>query len=255
MDVWGLSLWYIDALIDYDNSDEVWRFTRFYGHLETNKREETWTLLESLKHNNQIPWFCIGDFNEITSSSDKAGGSIRQARQMDRFRRVIHHCAFQDLGFVGSPFTWLKNNGEEGRIRVRLDRALANNEWQGKFQGATLHHIAISTSDHSLLPLWFPHIKFQPQGGVKLFRFEAMWLQDPRCDGVVQEAWQEGLYRPGGCQFLNCLDSCLNCLNSCWIRLVSWNKIEFGRVQHKIVGLQKNYIAWNFRVEVMTIES
>ena len=94
MDVWGLSHWYINALIDYDNSDGVWRFTRFYGHPETNKREETWTLLKSLKHNNQIPWLCIGDFNEITSSFEKAGGNIRQARQMDRFHRVIHHYAF-----------------------------------------------------------------------------------------------------------------------------------------------------------------
>ena len=57
---------------------------------------------------------------------------------------VIHHCAFQDLGFVGAPFTWSKNIGEEGRIRVRLDRALA---------GATLHHTAMPTSDHSLLAL------------------------------------------------------------------------------------------------------
>ena len=57
---------------------------------------------------------------------------------------------------------WSKNKGEEGRIRVRLDRALANNEWQAKFQGATLHHIVMSTSDHSFLPLWFPHIRLQP---------------------------------------------------------------------------------------------
>ena len=54
----------------------------------------------------------------ITCISEKVGGNIRQARQMDRFRRVIHHCAFQDLGFVGPPFIWSKNNREEGRIRV-----------------------------------------------------------------------------------------------------------------------------------------
>ena len=44
MDVWGLSHWYIDALIDYDNSDEVWRFIGFYNHPKTIKREEIWTL-------------------------------------------------------------------------------------------------------------------------------------------------------------------------------------------------------------------
>ena len=66
---------------------------------------------------------------------------------------VIHHCAFQDLGFVGAPFTWSKNIGEEGWNRVRLDQALAKNEWQAKLQGATLHHTAMPTSDHSLLAL------------------------------------------------------------------------------------------------------
>ena len=133
MDVLGLSHWYIDALINYDNSDEVWRFIGFYGHPKTNKREETWTLHESCKHNNQIHWLCIADFNMITSNSKKVGGNIRPARHMDRFHRVIHHCAFQDLGFVRPLFTWSKNNGEEGRIRVRLDRALENNKWQAKF--------------------------------------------------------------------------------------------------------------------------
>ena len=90
-------------------------------------------LLESPKHNNQIHWLCIGDFNEITSSSEQADSNIRQVRLMDRFHRVIRHCAFQDLGFVRPPFTWSKNNGEERQIRVRLDQALANNEWKAKF--------------------------------------------------------------------------------------------------------------------------
>ena len=33
------------------------------------------------------------------------------------------------IDFVRPPFLWSKNNCEEGRIRVRLDRTLANNEW------------------------------------------------------------------------------------------------------------------------------
>ena len=59
----------------------------------------------------------------------------------------------------------------------------------------------MSASNPSILPLWFPRIKLQPQGGVKLFRFETMWPQGPGCDEVVQEAWEVGLYRPRGCQF------------------------------------------------------
>ena len=79
-----------------------------------------------------------------------------------RYGGLQDFMVIQDLGFVGPPFTWSKNNGEEGWIRVRVDQALANNEWQAKFQGAAVHHIAMSTSDHSLLPLWFPYIRLQP---------------------------------------------------------------------------------------------
>lgn len=101
---------------------------------------------------------------------------------------MINLCTFHGLGFVGSPFTWSKNNGVEGRIRVRLDRALINNDWLTKFPGTKFHHIDMSTSDHHLLVLGFPIPKSRSRGGGKLFRFEEMWLQDPRCDKVVQEA-------------------------------------------------------------------
>ena len=43
VDVRGLLHWYLVALSDYDNCDEAWRFTGFYGNPETNKCEETWT--------------------------------------------------------------------------------------------------------------------------------------------------------------------------------------------------------------------
>ena len=118
-------------------------------------------ILESFGTHNQHPWLCIGDFNKITSSNEKKGGNHRQARQMGRFRTVINLCAFHDLGFVGSTFTWSKNNGEEGRIRVQLDRALANNEWIAKFSGTKPYHISMFPSNHSLLVLRFPQERKQ----------------------------------------------------------------------------------------------
>lgn len=59
-----------------------------------------------------------------------------------------------------------------------------------------------------------------------------MWLQDPRCDEVVQKAWQEGLYKTGGSPFVNCMECCRD-------RLVSLNKLEFRHVGRKIAELQK----------------
>ena len=59
-----------------------------------------------------------------------------------------------------------------------------------------------------------------------------MWLRDPRCAVVVEEAWMEGLYKPEGSQITNCLDSCQS-------RLSAWNKIEFGHVQRQIERYEK----------------
>ena len=58
---------FIDAHMFCETTGLCWRLTGFYGHHETSKREETWTLLRSLGQSNHLPWLCVGDFNEITS--------------------------------------------------------------------------------------------------------------------------------------------------------------------------------------------
>ena len=58
---------FIDAHMFCETIGLCWRLTGFYGHHETSKREETWTLLRSLGQSNHLPWLCVGDFNEITS--------------------------------------------------------------------------------------------------------------------------------------------------------------------------------------------
>ena len=126
--VQGFSRWHIDALITCTHTGLIWRLTSFYGQPDTSKHEETWSLLESLGQFNQLPWLCIGDYNEIVSQTETSGGCVRPARQLDRFHQVINSCGFHDLGYVGSPFTWSKSHRTEGCLRIRLDKALANNK-------------------------------------------------------------------------------------------------------------------------------
>ena len=71
---------FINAYVLYETTGMCWRLTNFYGHLETSKCEENWTLLESLKQSNHLPCLCVGDFNEITSQSEKAGRCLRPTR-------------------------------------------------------------------------------------------------------------------------------------------------------------------------------
>nr|POE60746.1 hypothetical protein CFP56_53407 [Quercus suber] len=90
----------------------------------------------------------------------KAGVCLRPTRQMDRFCTAIHHCNFIDLRYVGSPFTWSRNHPVKGRIHIRLDQALANITWKALFLNAIVHHVPMSSSDHSMLTIRIqpPHL-------------------------------------------------------------------------------------------------
>ncbi|XP_075649604.1 uncharacterized protein LOC142620050 [Castanea sativa] len=194
----------------------------------TSKREETWTLLESIRSSNALPWLCLGDFNEIICCTEKASGSLRPTRQMDQFRTAISRYGFVDLGHTGSPFTWSQNHSTEGRIHIHLDQALATAAWKRNFLG-TVHHLLMSTSNHSMLATCLPTLKPSQKLCHPPFCFVAMWLKDPRCAKVVEESWMEGLYRLGGAQISNCLNSA---------HLSAWNKPEFGHMRRQIKWLE-----------------
>ena len=59
---------HIDALINQNGV--VWRIIGVYGHPETARRGESWELLRQLNAAISLPWFLIGDFNEILHSDE-----------------------------------------------------------------------------------------------------------------------------------------------------------------------------------------
>lgn len=94
------SSYFIDTWIN-KNKEHEWRFTSFYGELATSRRCEAWDVLQTLNHHPDVPWLCVGDFNELTSRDEKLGGLVRREGQMQLFRDVLDECGFIDLGFVG----------------------------------------------------------------------------------------------------------------------------------------------------------
>lgn len=183
--VQGFSRWHIDTHITCNTTGAKWRLTGFYGQPDTSKREETWSISESLYRTNQLPWLCIRDYNKIISQSEKSGGRLWPSRHLDWFCRAISLCGFHNLGFVASPFTWSKTGHIKGRLKIRLDKALANNAWWLLFHGAVVHHISMSTSDHSMLSLHLKSNCHHQRPVKKLFWFEEIWLRDPHCSEVV----------------------------------------------------------------------
>ena len=175
VDVVSSSLNHIDAIINKD-SDAAWRFTGFYGELETHKRHESWELLRRLHHQNSLPWLCAGDFNEILKQGEKLGGPTRPPGQMQLFRDSLDECGLIDIGFKGSPFTWSKHYSHGISIWERLYRAVVSYGWFSKYPGTRVHHVDSTTSDHKIL--WIEQSDLDCAQRKKVFRFEEMWLGD-----------------------------------------------------------------------------
>ena len=212
-----------------------WHLTRFYGDPDTNKRPESWRKLRYLSKTSELPWLVISDFNEITSVFEKEGGSDRSRQQMGNFVDTINWCSFKDLGYANPKFTWLYQIAAGDQIRERLDRSLATNGWTDLFLEAKLFHLTSSASDHSPLSLHMVRRRRMRKMG-RVFRFESMWLKEPRCEEIVHEAWDEG-------KAISSDFSVMSCLDQCRARLEDWNKVEFSHVGKTIADLQK-HLEW-----------
>uniref|UniRef100_A0A5B7A8Z2 Endonuclease/exonuclease/phosphatase domain-containing protein n=1 Tax=Davidia involucrata TaxID=16924 RepID=A0A5B7A8Z2_DAVIN len=138
----------IDAVVE-ESANKGWRITDFYSHPETPQRADSWNLLRCLKGQIDLPWLCLGDFNEIVCSSEKLDMNNRADSQMMEFRRVLDECEFKDLGFYGQKFTWSNRRNDGANVKERLDRAIANIRWCHMFRQAKVFHLISSMSDHS----------------------------------------------------------------------------------------------------------
>jgi len=143
---------HVDALIDDDPRKGSWFFIGIYGFPEVSQRSRTWDLLRQLVRYNGEAWIVIGDFNELLHHNEKWGGRPRPYWQISAFRDVVNDCCLRDMGFKGNKFTWSNRRGGSLCTSERLDRALANQPWWGKFLNASVIHRLEAYSDH--VPIW-----------------------------------------------------------------------------------------------------
>lgn len=144
---------HIDVVIRESPTSEPWRAIGFYGHLDTYKRYILWHLLDSLSSQCNMPWVVISDFNEILFSDEKLDSAEREAKQMVAFRECLNRCGLVDLGFIGQKYTWCNGCFGGERTKIRLDMAVANEDWMLRFPDARVFHSLMSISDHCFIKL------------------------------------------------------------------------------------------------------
>ena len=86
-----------------------WRLTGFYGYPERGRRRDFWELLKSLCDRSNLPWCCIGDFNDLLGQSEKKGRLTHLDYLIRSFRDAVDYWGLMDLGMVGHLFTWEKS--------------------------------------------------------------------------------------------------------------------------------------------------
>jgi hypothetical protein len=162
----------------------VWRLTGIYGEPKWEDKFKTWDKLRELSVSQNLPWIVIGDFNEILFSHEKEGGNPRPLSCMQAFQDALTDCELEDLGYSGNNFTW-----KRGRIRERLDRAVANGAWNIMHPGAVLQHLEYTRSDHHPILLDTDYQQTVVDHSKKSKKFEARWLHEKGFREMVEKTW------------------------------------------------------------------
>ncbi|KAK6133887.1 hypothetical protein DH2020_032377 [Rehmannia glutinosa] len=91
----------------------TYRLTGFYGYPERNRRRESWSFLRQLAAQSNLPWCCIGDFNDIISPNEKRGSVPHPSWLLSGFRTAIDDCFWWIWGWLG-----IRTLGSEGEVQV-----------------------------------------------------------------------------------------------------------------------------------------
>jgi hypothetical protein len=112
-----------------------------YGEARASERFKTWDMLKFVKSSSDLPWVCMGDFNDVLHQHEHFGVGERSAAQMAGFHEAIDVCELADLGYEGNDWTFERRVACGSHCQVRLDRALATTSWIGRYPLAMVRHL------------------------------------------------------------------------------------------------------------------
>jgi hypothetical protein len=252
-----------------EGNNNPWRLTCWYGEAQKRERQKTWDMMTHIRADSDLPWLCIGDFNEVLRREEHMSICDRDENQMRGFREAVDICGLCDIGYIGLDWTFEKKVAGGHYCRIRLDRALASPSWCSRFPFANLRHLTAACSDHSpiLLSLDRDQGELARDRSSKTFKYEIMWETHSELRPLVEQVWSSG----GDCKSLSDVQQKLSDL-SC--ALQGWNKSTFGSVRtetrslkirleslrqlpgrvgpsHEEIKIQDRLVELNYREEIM----
>ena len=100
-------------------------------------------------------------------------------------------------------------------------------EWILKFPSSRIHHLEAFHLDHKPILLCTDSEFKRSYKKRRPFRFEAMWIKDNSCEGVIKESWGTSLASPSVWDFSSKISTCQE-------NLKLWNRTTFGHVRNTL---------------------
>ncbi|XP_019186577.1 PREDICTED: uncharacterized protein LOC109181280 [Ipomoea nil] len=174
-----------------DSSQQVWRFSGFYGYPNRQNRHLSWNLLRTLANQGNQPWIVMRDFNDILNPCEKVGGRPQPQWLIRGFEEAVEQSGLRNFGFSGYQFTWEKGRGTTHWIREKLDRILVNNSWVDQFGEAKATSFEALQSDHLPIAIWpIPSVYKRRR---RHFRFENYWVKESKCREIINYSWDRSM--------------------------------------------------------------
>jgi hypothetical protein len=179
-----------DFFIKFHRSDDFhWCLVAIYGAAQPEFKEKFLTELLQTCSKVSLPLLVGGDFNIIRNPSEKNNDNYDD-RWPFLFNAVIDGLNLREIEMSGRKFTWA--NSRSVPTYEKLDRVLANTEWEQRFPLVTVDALTREISDHT--PILLNTGENVIRGGQPEFKFELSWFLQEQFIETVTRVWESVNY-------------------------------------------------------------
>lgn len=189
------------------DSREQFCVTVVYAHNAQQARLPLWNKLQLISQTMTKPWLVGGDFNNVLATTERIGGQLVQATEIQPFYDCIVQCRLQDMRHRGALYTWNNRQDPPHRICAKLDRTLINGNWLQMYPEAETWGLQEGMSDHCPLLIT---LSLATRLAPRHFKYCNMWALHPQFRTLVLRAWHSGFF------FVIGSGSIMFCVNLSW---------------------------------------